>query len=246
MKKKRGLTILYIPETESGRAVQLHLSYQMFALLLLVAISTLVGSGYLTFSLSQSPNSNEILSQTLELGQHQREFERDMQIISRRIDLLEIYALQAEGDSGGPLGMEQEVVVYTPPVRPFLQRPLEQEVRHRYGVIRRGLLAKDSNHQGVDFMADKGATISAAHSDWVRMARCSGELGCMIELEYDGVFSTRYAHMQGLLHKEGAWILQGSPIGLVGETGQVDGAHLHFELLFQSIPINPEPYFYRP
>ena len=246
MKKKRGFTILYIPETESGRAVQLHLSYLMFALLSLVAVLAVVGAGYLTFSLSQSPNSNNILSETLELGQHQREFERDMQIISRRIDLLEIYAMQAEGESGGPIDMEQEVVSYHPPVRPFLQRPLEEKVRHPYGVIRRSLLAEEQNHQGLDFMSSKGSTIYAAHTGHVRVSQCAGPLGCMIELAYDDSFSTRYAHMQGLLHQEGAWILQGAPIGRVGETGQADGAHLHFELLFQSIPINPEPYFYRP
>jgi murein DD-endopeptidase MepM/ murein hydrolase activator NlpD len=35
-------------------------------------------------------------------------------------------------------------------------------------------------------------------------------------------------------------------IGLVGESGQSSGSHLHFELIFEGRPIDPFAYFVSP
>ena len=91
MKKKRGFTILYIPETEKGRSVQLHLSYSMTVLLATIGVCSILGVVMLIVSFSRSADSSETLLETIEMGQYQREFERDLRIIERRIDLLEIH-----------------------------------------------------------------------------------------------------------------------------------------------------------
>ncbi len=40
--------------------------------------------------------------------------------------------------------------------------------------------------------------------------------------------------------EEGDWIPQGCPVGIVGSTGNSLGPHLHFEVRYQGLSIDPE------
>ena len=52
--------------------------------------------------------------------------------------------------------------------------------------------------------------------------------------------TTLYAHCSKIYVKDGDTIIQGQPIGEVGETGNATGPHLHFEIKFQGRYINPD------
>ena len=61
-----------------------------------------------------------------------------------------------------------------------------------------------------------------------------------------GNYITLYAHMQVLYVSEGQNVSQGQTIGLVGNTGDSNGAHLHFEVrtgAAQSTAIDPKQFF---
>jgi hypothetical protein len=45
-----------------------------------------------------------------------------------------------------------------------------------------------------------------------------------------GTWQARYAHLSDVTAKDGKPILHGDPVGLMGETGNADGCHLHFAL----------------
>jgi murein DD-endopeptidase MepM/ murein hydrolase activator NlpD len=43
-----------------------------------------------------------------------------------------------------------------------------------------------------------------------------------------------------LLVEEGDWIPQGCPVGIVGSTGHSSGAHLHYEMRYKGLSVDPE------
>ena len=51
---------------------------------------------------------------------------------------------------------------------------------------------------------------------------------------------TYYAHLRQLLVEEGDWIPQGCPVGIVGSTGNSLGPHLHYEVRYFGLSIDPD------
>jgi murein DD-endopeptidase MepM/ murein hydrolase activator NlpD len=54
-----------------------------------------------------------------------------------------------------------------------------------------------------------------------------------------GVLQTRYAHLSGYCVKYGQQVKEGDLIGFSGTTGNVFGAHLHFEVILNGKRTNP-------
>ena len=61
----------------------------------------------------------------------------------------------------------------------------------------------------------------------------------MVIRHYNGL-ETYYAHLSKLFVAPNELVVAGQPIGLGGNTGRSYGAHLHFEVRFYDLPINPE------
>lgn len=95
-------------------------------------------------------------------------------------------------------------------------------------------------HAGVDLLAELSQPVRASAAGTVVFAGWNGAHGKQIELQHDGHLSTRYSHLQTLLVSSGAQVKAGDIIGLAGETGQVTGPHLHFELVRDGDAIDPE------
>ena len=51
---------------------------------------------------------------------------------------------------------------------------------------------------------------------------------------------TYYAHHWSLLVEEGDTLSAGDGIGIIGSTGRSTGPHLHFEVRFLGVPIDPD------
>lgn len=52
--------------------------------------------------------------------------------------------------------------------------------------------------------------------------------------------STVYAHCSKIYVIQGAYVIQGQPIGEVGATGNVTGPHLHFEIRRNDRYVDPD------
>lgn len=67
--------------------------------------------------------------------------------------------------------------------------------------------------------------------------------GNMVRLrhaDYNGkTLQTRYAHLSRIVVKVGQAVKEGQLIGYTGETGNISGAHLHFEVILNGARVNP-------
>jgi murein DD-endopeptidase MepM/ murein hydrolase activator NlpD len=66
--------------------------------------------------------------------------------------------------------------------------------------------------------------------------------GNMVEIDHGNNLITRYAHASKLWVKKGDLIKRGQKVAEVGTTGRSTGPHLHFEVLVQGVPQDPQKF----
>jgi murein DD-endopeptidase MepM/ murein hydrolase activator NlpD len=96
-------------------------------------------------------------------------------------------------------------------------------------------------HPGVDFEAEAGEQIHAAAGGVVVMAGDCGGYGNCVVIDHGHSMGTLYAHQSRVLVAVGDRVGDGQVLGLVGSTGKSTGPHLHFEVRFHGIPVDPVP-----
>ena len=97
-------------------------------------------------------------------------------------------------------------------------------------------------HGGMDFAADYGTPIYAAHDGVVIFAGWYGGYGNTIILDRGNGITTLYGHASQLYVEEGQRVKQGDAIGETGSTGLSTGPHLHFEVRQDGTPVDPMDY----
>ena len=123
---------------------------------------------------------------------------------------------------------------------------------HEYGMGagRFGAARSGHTHQGQDVMAACGTPLVAARGGIVQYAGYQGAAGNYIVIDGRGTPDDfMYAHLAepSPLHS-GETVRTGQPIGVVGETGDAQGCHLHFEIWGSpgwyegGSPFDPLPY----
>ena len=98
-----------------------------------------------------------------------------------------------------------------------------------------------SGHLGIDISAGEGAPIYAADSGVVTMAAGGYNYGYgnVIQIDHGNGYSTLYAHLSVIGVGQCASVSAGQWIGSAGNTGNSQGAHLHFEVRQNGGFINP-------
>lgn len=97
-------------------------------------------------------------------------------------------------------------------------------------------------HTGLDFQADQGTSIFAAAAGVVVSQEFHSAYGNMIEIDHGNNLSTLYAHASRTFVKKGDLTKRGQKIAEVGTTGRSTGPHLHFEVLVQGVPQDPQKF----
>ncbi len=94
-------------------------------------------------------------------------------------------------------------------------------------------------HKGVDLELHHRDPVYSSFSGMVRMSRYYGAFGYMIIVRHFNGLESLYAHLSRLKVKPGDIVEAGQIIGLGGSTGHSTGTHLHYELRFKGLPVNP-------
>lgn len=95
-------------------------------------------------------------------------------------------------------------------------------------------------HYGMDIDLETGDKVKAAFEGMVRFAMWNNSYGNLVIVRHPNGLETYYAHLSKLEVKPGDYVQAGDLVGLGGNTGHSFGAHLHFEVRYQGIAINPE------
>jgi len=98
-----------------------------------------------------------------------------------------------------------------------------------------------SGHLGIDISAGEGQPVYAADSGVVTMAQGGYNYGYgnVIQIDHGNGYSTVYAHLSVIGVGQCASVSAGQWIGSSGNTGNSQGAHLHFEVRQNGGFINP-------
>ncbi|MER5212600.1 M23 family metallopeptidase [Streptomyces sp. NPDC002838] len=92
-----------------------------------------------------------------------------------------------------------------------------------------GAVWSSGSHTGVDFHASSGTSVQAVGSGTVVEAGWGGSYGNQIVIKMNDGTYTQYGHLSSIGVSVGQTVTPGQQIGLSGATGNVTGAHLHFE-----------------
>ena len=97
-------------------------------------------------------------------------------------------------------------------------------------------------HYGIDYAGCNKDTSLSVWDGVVRYADFgyNGGYGNLIIVRHFNGLETYYAHHWDLLVEEGDTVIAGDGLGIIGSTGHSTGPHLHFEVRFLGVPMNPE------
>lgn len=101
----------------------------------------------------------------------------------------------------------------------------------------------EANHPAVDldgndgdpvYATDSGVVVYAGWNDW--------GYGYTVVINHGNGWQSLYAHLSSYTVACGQNIFQGNLVGAVGATGNATGPHLHFELMYNGVKVNPLDY----
>ncbi|MGZ3899746.1 MAG: M23 family metallopeptidase [Bacteroidia bacterium] len=96
-------------------------------------------------------------------------------------------------------------------------------------------------HFGIDIVTKNDEIVKSTLDGTVVFTGYSSEDGYVIQVQHSNNLTSIYKHNSELLKKTGERIKSGEAIAVVGNTGDKSkGPHLHFELWYNGIPINPQ------
>ena len=97
----------------------------------------------------------------------------------------------------------------------------------------------NAHHNGADFGAPEGTPIFAAEAGTVIISGFSHSAGNWVVINHGGGLVTMYMHNSVNQVSVGQQVARGQQIALVGNTGNSFGAHLHFQVEINGVPVDP-------
>ena len=97
-------------------------------------------------------------------------------------------------------------------------------------------------HRGLDISTGMGTPVLAPADGVVTYVGRKVDFGNIISLDHGYGYLTRYGHNSKILVRAGQQVRRGQVIAFVGNTGKSTGPHLHYEVLRNGVPLNPQDY----
>lgn len=130
-----------------------------------------------------------------------------------------------------------------------LQKPVEGNVIREFAkenLVFSETLKEWITHNGIDIQAAKTTVVQSAADGTVKTIKNDPRYGLTIVIEHANGLQTVYANLlSSEFVKEGEKVIQGQSIGTVGNSAvfeSCDEPHLHFEVLKDSVQVDPNIY----
>lgn len=123
----------------------------------------------------------------------------------------------------------------------LFRRPLHggYYISSRYGWRDNPFSGSRTFHNGMDMATARGTPVYAALDGTVSATGYDVTYGNYIVISHHSGYQTLYGHLNTILTSPGKFVTTSTKIGLVGNTGQSTGPHLHFTIYKNHSTINP-------
>jgi len=109
----------------------------------------------------------------------------------------------------------------------------------QFGKRRDPITKKWAVHSGVDLASRNKTMIFSSAPGVVVSAGWNGRYGRMVEIDHGFGIRTRYGHLRKVLVAKGQEVRHREKIALLGSSGRSTGPHLHYEILYGNIAMDP-------
>ena len=121
-----------------------------------------------------------------------------------------------------------------------LLRPVGGPVTSAFGMRVHPITGVRKLHDGTDFGVPCGTPVHAAAAGTVSSSGTAGAYGQQVVIDHGAGTETSYSHLSRRGVVVGTRVSPGDVVGLVGSTGSSTGCHLHFMVVRDGIPVDPQ------
>ncbi len=178
------------------------------------------------------------------ISESRRELRRDLDRrtdeMTEKIAALEDSYLKLKllGDS---LGDRSNAI---PSIQPVLNKQLTL-LTAGYGTILNPFYRTPKSHQGVDYTVAEGSSIFATADGVVKeISDKNSTLGKTVVIDHGNGYRTSYSHLMSVLVRPGQKVQRGDVIALSGNSGLSLAPHLHYEVRYNGLRVDPVHYFF--
>ncbi|MBQ1981493.1 MAG: peptidoglycan DD-metalloendopeptidase family protein [Alistipes sp.] len=168
------------------------------------------------------------------------DLEQKISDLSQRADELE-NSWKRIKELGDNLGEKSKNI---PSIQPVLNQQLTL-LTAGYGTILNPFYRTLKSHQGVDYTVAEGSSVFATADGVVmEISDKSSTLGKTIIIDHGNGYKTSYSHLLSVGVRRGQKVQRGDIIALSGNSGLSLAPHLHYEVRYNDLRIDPIHYFY--
>jgi murein DD-endopeptidase MepM/ murein hydrolase activator NlpD len=114
-----------------------------------------------------------------------------------------------------------------------------------YGTLMHPFYRTLQSHQGVDYAVPEGTRIFATADGVVKEVKGKNSTsGITVVIDHRNGYTTSYSHLQSVKVKRGQRVQRGDIIALSGNSGLSLAPHLHYEVRYNDMRVDPIHYFF--
>lgn len=131
-----------------------------------------------------------------------------------------------------------------PSIQPVLNKQLTL-LTAGYGSILNPFYRTIKSHQGIDYTLAEGSSIFSTADGVVKeISDKNSTLGKTVVIDHGNGYKTSYSHLLSVLVRRGQRVERGDIIALSGNSGLSLAPHLHYEVRYNDMRVDPIHYFF--